>query len=61
MCFNGLVSAYTIKKYKATSKSTVNEADINNEIIREFSGRHKKEVIVSDLTYVRVGNIWHYI
>ncbi len=61
MRFNGLVSAYTIKKYKASSKSVVNEANIKNEIKREFSGRREKEVIVSDLTYVRVGNVWHYI
>ena len=60
MRFNGLVSAYTVKKYKV-HKSQVNEAEIKNEIQREFNGRKEKEVIVSDLTYVRVGQKWNYI
>lgn len=60
MRFNGLVSAYTVKKYKV-QKSQVNESETKNEIQREFNGRKEKEVIVSDLTYVRVGQKWNYI
>jgi putative transposase len=60
MRFNGLVSAYTVKKYKVT-QSRVNESETKNEIKRTFNGRKQKEVIVSDLTYVRVGQKWNYI
>ena len=28
---------------------------------RKFAGRKRYEVVVNDLTYVRVGNQWHYI
>ncbi|MDF9835579.1 putative transposase [Breznakia sp. PF5-3] len=57
---NGLVSVYTVKKYKV-HKTTVNEAKIENKVNREFDNRNPKEVIVSDLTYVRVNNQWNYI
>lgn len=60
MRYNGLESAYTVKKYKV-QKTAVNESLVKNEISQEFSGRKEKEVIVSDLTYVRVENQWHYI
>lgn len=59
MQFNGLVSAYTIQKYKP-QKTKVNDAEIANDIKQEFNGRKLNEVIVSDLTYVRVGSKWHY-
>ncbi|MDH6604364.1 putative transposase [Bacilli bacterium PM5-9] len=60
MKYNGLVSAYTVKKYRS-HKTKVNEANIENKVNREFNNRVIKEVIVSDLTYVRVLNDWHYI
>lgn len=60
MTYNGLVSAYSIKKYKVV-KSKVNEATVNNELNREFGNRLANEVIVSDLTYVRVKDKWNYI
>jgi len=60
MRFNGLVSAYTIKKYRA-HKSTVNNEQQPNIVDRQFNGKKPHEVIVSDLTYVRVGNDWNYI
>lgn len=56
----GLVSVYTSKKYK-NHKSSVNEANIANIIDRQFDDRQINEVIVSDLTYVRVKDSWHYI
>lgn len=60
MRYNGLVSVYTVKKYRV-HKTNTNEALIPNEINREFNDRARKEVVVSDLTYVKVGNKWHYI
>lgn len=60
MRWNGLVSVYTIKKYKV-SHTSVNEAVVSNEVNREFNERRYKEVVVSDLTYVRVLDKWYYI
>ena len=56
---HGLVSAYTQKKYRST-KSAPNEAPVVNLIQRNFNGRRPLDVLVSDLTYVRVGNKWAY-
>lgn len=56
----GLVSKYTIAQYKPM-KSTVNEEKISNTLNREFNQKDELEVVVSDLTYVRVGQRWHYI
>lgn len=56
----GLVSSYTMKQYKV-HRTTCNNDNAPNIVNREFNGRTDLEVIVSDLTYVRVGNKWHYI
>ncbi|GIP62465.1 hypothetical protein J32TS6_10200 [Virgibacillus pantothenticus] len=42
-------------------RSTCNEAPIKNELQRQFNQDEPLAVIVSDLTYVRVGKKWHYI
>ncbi len=42
-------------------KPNVNEEKIGNTLNREFDEKDELEVIVSDLTYVRVGQRWHYI
>lgn len=55
-----LVSNYTIKKYKKAS-SDVNNEKVENIVNRDFDRDTHLEVIVSDLTYVRVGNKWNYI
>lgn len=55
-----LVSKYTLKCYK-NHKSTVNNDDIGNVLDRVFDREETLDVIVSDLTYVRVGTKWHYI
>ena len=55
-----LVSSYTVAKYKV-SKSKVNNDLVSNHVDRQFNDRIKHEVIVSDLTYVRVGLNWNYI
>ncbi|MGZ0052629.1 IS3 family transposase [Brevibacillus gelatini] len=57
---NGLVSAYTIAQYKP-HKSPCNDSAIQNELNREFTKDQPLEAVVSDLTYVRVTNKWHYI
>jgi putative transposase len=56
----GLVSAYTVKKYRVHTTS-VNEDATPNIVQRQFDRKIQAEVIVSDLTYVRVGNDWNYI
>ena len=57
---NGLVSAYTSKKYKP-HKDMVNNEVQPNLLERHFDEKDPYEVVVSDLTYVRVGNTWNYI
>lgn len=56
----GLVSKYT-EKHDKVHKTTCNEDPVKNEVNRDFDSRAPHEVIVSDLTYVRVNSTWHYI
>ncbi len=56
----GLVSKYTVAQFKPT-KLKVNESEIGNVLNREFNQDKELKVVVSDLTYVRVGHKWHYI
>ncbi|MGG1688661.1 IS3 family transposase [Heyndrickxia ginsengihumi] len=56
----GLVSNYTVAQYKPYH-STCNEAPVKNELKRQFKQEEYLAVIVSDLTYVRVGKRWHYV
>jgi len=55
-----LVSKYTARRSKSR-KNRVNEEAKPNIVNREFDGRAVLEVVVSDLTYVRVGGKWHYV
>ena len=57
---NGLVSNYTVAQYKV-HKQPVNNDPIPNEVNRMFDGRKHLEVVVSDLTYVRVAGKWNYV
>lgn len=57
---NGLVSTYTIAQFKP-HKKPCNEDKITNKVKREFSDREQQEVVVSDLTYVRVSGKWNYV
>lgn len=57
---NGLVSSYTVAKYRV-HKDTCNEAKVTNLVDRNFHNRDFLDVVVSDLTYVRVNGKWHYI
>jgi len=56
----GLVSTYTVAQFKV-HKSNVNNDKIENILNRSFDNYEKHHAIVSDLTYVRVGQSWHYI
>ena len=56
----GLVSKYTTKQFKPT-KQAVNESETKNIVDRKFDERAELDVVVSDLTYVRVKNKWNYI
>jgi transposase InsO family protein len=55
-----LVSKYTKAHYKV-HKSSCNEALIENVLNRDFEKPQPEKVIVTDLTYVRVGDKWHYV
>lgn len=57
---NNLVSAYTVKKYRVMT-TDVNHAQTANVLDRQFDQKADYEVLVSDLTYVRVKEDWNYI
>lgn len=57
---NGLVSRYTVKQYRV-HKEGCNESKIGNLLARQFTQEKTRKVVVSDLTYVRVGQKWNYI
>jgi transposase InsO family protein len=56
----GLASKYTLRQKKRT-KSAVNEDIVANKVNREFDNRKKYEVVVSDLTYVKIAGKWCYL
>ena len=56
----GLVSSYTVAQYKPYVDKC-NESKVQNIVNRDFSDQPQYNVVVSDLTYVRVGNSWNYI
>ena len=60
MKHRGLESAYTRHKYKNHNKK-VNEAEIPNLLDRQFDNKERLAAVVSDLTYVKVGQKWHYV
>jgi len=55
-----LESVYSKKKFKV-HKAPVNESPIKNELKRQFKDRKPLEAIVTDLTYVNVNGVWHYV
>lgn len=56
----GLVSTYTVAQFKP-HKAACNKSTTPNGLNREFHQSEVKRVVVSDLTYVKVQNSWHYI
>lgn len=57
---NALVSNYTVARYKAHPSGS-NEDQLANVLNRDSDGLERFEVVVSDLTYVRVKGKWHYV
>ena len=55
-----LVSNYTVAQYKAHARKAP-ESTIPNRLNRQFNDHSPYAVMVSDLTYVRVGGQWHYV
>jgi putative transposase len=56
----GLVSAYTRKKYRHTPKK-YNETVVPNILNRNYNEHAPGACVVSDLTYVLVGEQWSYV
>lgn len=56
----GLVSSYTVAQFKP-HVDKCNESKVANVVNREFNNQPQYNVVVSDLTYVRVGMSWNYI
>ena len=56
----GLVSKYVTSRSKK-HKNRTNEDTSPNIVNREFNERQPLEVVVSDLTYIKVSGKWHYI
>lgn len=55
-----MVSNYTVAQFKP-NKSYSNEALVKNELQRDFIQESELAVVISDLTYVRVSERWHYV
>lgn len=56
----GLVSNYTVAQYKP-HVDKCNESKVANLVNRKFDEQPLFNVVVSDLTYIRVGMKWNYI
>jgi transposase InsO family protein len=56
----GLVSTYTLAQFKPHVEKC-NESKTANLVARQFNDQKHLKVVVSDLTYVRVGMQWNYI
>lgn len=56
----GLVSNYTVAQFKPHT-AKCNEDNTENIVDRNFDEQPHLNVVVSDLTYVRVKNCWHYL
>ena len=56
----GLVSDYTTAQFRP-QKAKCNGSGVKNILDRQFNGQGYRDVVVSDLTYVRVGRYWDYI
>lgn len=57
---NGIVSSYTTAQYKPYK--SLRWGDLTaNEVKRDFINKEQIEVIISELTYVRVAGKWNYV
>ncbi len=57
---NNLISKYTKTRLKCKNIQ-VNNDSVNNIVNRDFNNRKINEIIVSDLTYIKVGFKWFYV
>ncbi|WP_420999871.1 IS3 family transposase [Carnobacterium maltaromaticum] len=55
-----LISNYTKAHYKK-KRAAVNSSLISNVLNRNFNQEQPLKVVITDLTYIRVGSKWHYI
>ncbi|WP_239363470.1 IS3 family transposase [Snodgrassella communis] len=55
-----LVSKYTIKRYRGYQTAS-NSAFTANYLQRQFDVGTKQQIIVADLTYIRVNHCWNYL
>jgi len=55
-----LVSNYTLR-HGRKSRNDMNNDEIANVVERKFDERAKYEVVVSDLTYIKIAGKWHYL
>jgi hypothetical protein len=53
------ISVYNKPSFKPESGKT-NQAKIENVLKRAFDGRKPLEGVVTDLTDMKVGKVWHY-
>ncbi len=60
MKLEGLVSNYTVAQYKPHVEKC-NESKVANLVNRKFDEQQLLNVVVSNLTYIRVGMSWNYI
>jgi putative transposase len=60
LCKSKALSLLTIAQFKPYAKSC-NESEQKNELNREFDQKEEMAAIVSDLTYGRVNQKWHYV
>lgn len=56
----GLVSSYTVTQF-CLQKNTRNQSKTANVAGRQLKKQPYRKVVVSDLTYVRVGMNWNYV
>ena len=56
----GMVSNYTTTQFKP-QKDNCNESKVENVLNRKFQEQKYRNVVVSDLTHVRVGLKWNYV
>jgi putative transposase len=55
-----LTSKYTVKRYRARQTAS-NSAAIANQLQRQFDVGTERQIIVADLTYIRVNQCWNYL
>ena len=55
------LSSKYVRRRKKRKNKDVNEENKPNIVARKFDERAPLEVVASDLTYVKVGGVWHYI